>query len=145
MFWILWFSLVVILLSSVVGVFSWNGSLLEIVKIKLAKKLWMLSVIGITLGLLLFAWSVLEIMNTPSLVAKFSRVPTTPSIWMWIAILLLILGGFVVGLPTQLYQLKLTKLTRDMRQNLFYLGMFLLVISMLILIWLLIPGNQLPA
>jgi len=72
-------------------------------------------------------------------------VPTTPSIWMWIAILLLIIGGFVVGLPTQLYQLKLTKLTRDMRQNLFYLGILLLVISMLVLIWLLIPGNQLPA
>lgn len=146
MFWVLWFSLVLIFIFSIVGVFAWNGNLLELIKIKTAKKLWLLSVVGITLGLLLFIWSVATIMNTPSMILKFLTLPSaSPPLWLWCAISLLLIGGFIVGIPTQLYQLKLTKISRDMRKNLFYVGMFLLVVSVLLLIWLFIPGNQLPA
>jgi len=143
-FWLLWLGIALIFVSSVLGVLAWNGNLLELVKIKTAKKLWLVSAIGITLGLILFVYSILTIMNTPDMFIKFSTVNQTPS-WMWLAILLLLVGGFVVGIPTQLYQLKFVKLSKDTRRNLFYLGMILLVISVLLVILLLLPGNQLPA
>jgi hypothetical protein len=144
MFWVLWLGIALIFVSSVVGVLAWNGNLLELVKIKTAKNLWLVSAIGITVGLILFVYSILTIMNTPDMVIKFSTVNQTPS-WMWLAILLLVVGGFVVGIPTQLYQLKFVKLSRYSRRNIFYLGMIILVISVLLVIWLLLPGNQLPA
>jgi uncharacterized membrane protein len=88
----------------------------------------------------------MTIVNTPALISKFSAIyQSSPPVWIWIAIFLLLLGGFIVGIPTQLYQLKFTRLSREMRENLFYLGMLLLTLSVLTLIWLLIPGNQLPA
>ncbi len=146
MFWVLWLSLVMIFISSIMGVYSWNGILLELVKIKTAKKLWLLSAVLVLIGLLLFIWSIATIANTPALISKFSNFyQTSPPVWVWTAVFLLLLGGFIIGVPTQLYQLKLAKLSRDMRKNLFYLGMLLLVLSILILIWLLVPGNQLPA
>ncbi|MCX6777150.1 MAG: hypothetical protein NTY73_04265 [Candidatus Micrarchaeota archaeon] len=144
MFWILWLGIALIFVSSVIGVLAWNGNLLELVKIKTAKNLWLISAIGITLGLILFICSIFTIMNTPDLLIKFSTVNQTPS-WMWLAILMLLVGGFIIGIPTQLYQLKFVKLSRYKRRNLFYLGMVLLVISVLLVIWLLLPGNQLPA
>lgn len=146
MFWVLWLSLVLIFLSSIIGVYAWNGVLLEIVKIKNAKNLWLASAVMVLLGFLLFIWSISEIVGTPALMIKFLTVyQTSPPVWIWAAIFMLLLGGFIIGIPTQLYQLKFAKLTREMRKNLFYLGMLLLVVSVLILIWLLVPGNQLPA
>lgn len=146
MFWVLWLSLVLIFISSIIGVYAWNGVLLEIVKIKDAKNLWLASAIMVIIGFLLFIWSISEIVGTPALMLKFLTVyQTSPPVSIWVAIFMLLLGGFIIGIPTQLYQLKFTKLTKDMRKNLFYLGMLLLVISVLILIWLLMPGNQLPA
>jgi len=146
MFWVLWLSLVLIFLSSIIGVYAWNGVLLEIVKIKNAKNLWLASAVMVVIGFLLFIWSISEIVGTPALMSKFLTVyQTSPPVWIWAAIFMLFLGGFIIGIPTQLYQLKFAKLTRDMRNNLFYLGMLLLVVSVLILIWLLMPGNQLPA
>lgn len=145
MFWVLWFSLVVIMLSSGVGVFAWNGNLLDIVRTKTAKNMWILSVVGITIGLILFLVSVFTILNTPSLVVKFSSVVPSPQGWVWLAVILLLAGGFVVGVPTQVYQLKLARISPHTRRNLFYGGMLLLLLGVLLLIWLLLPGNQLPA
>lgn len=146
MFWVLWLGIALIFISSVVGVFAWNGNLMELVKIKTAKNLWIISTVGITLGLLLFVYSIFTIINTPSMLIKFSNVSQNPTPGlMWLAILLLLVGGFVVGIPTQLYQLKFVKLSRDSRKNVFYLGIVLLAISVLLMIWLLMPGNQLPA
>jgi hypothetical protein len=146
MFWILWLSLILIFISSIIGVYAWNGVLLEIVKIKDAKKLWLISAVMVFIGLLLFIWSIATIVSTPDLLTKFSTVyQTSPPLWIWTALFFLLLGGFVIGVPTQLYQLKFTKLSKDSRKNLFYCGILLLALSVLILIWLLMPGNQLPA
>ncbi|NYZ76046.1 hypothetical protein H0N98_02235 [Candidatus Micrarchaeota archaeon] len=146
MFWVVWLSLTLIFISSIIGIYSWNGILLELVKIKTAKKLWVISAVMVLIGLLLFIWSIATIVNTPSLVDKFSTFYTTsPPVLVWTAVFLLLLGGFIIGVPTQLYQLKFTKLSKDMRNNLFYVGMLLLVLSVILLIWLLMPGNQLPA
>ncbi|MEM3556226.1 MAG: hypothetical protein QXF56_05900 [Candidatus Micrarchaeia archaeon] len=145
MFWVLWFSLVVIMVSSIAGVFAWNGNLLEVVRIKTAKNLWLLSVVGIAIGLILFLISVFTILNTPSMIIKFSSIPPSPPFWIWIAVILLIAGGLVVGVPTQVYQLKLAKITTKTRTNLFYVGMAILALGVLLLIWLLLPGNQLPS
>ena len=144
MFWLLWLGIALIFESSVIGVLAWNGNLLEIVKIKTAKNLWLLSAVGITIGLILFVYSIATILNTPAMVVKFSAVNQTPD-WMWLAILLLLVGGFVIGIPTQLYQLKFVKLSRRSRERIFYAGIVLLVVSVLLLVWLLLPGNQLPA
>ena len=146
MFWVLWLGIILIFISSILGVFAWNGSLMELVKIKTAKNLWILSAAGITLGLLLFIYSIASILNTPALIIKFSTVSQNPTpVWMWLAILLLLAGGFIVGIPTQLYQLKFVKLSRESRKNIFYLGIIVLAISVLLIVWLLMPGNQLPA
>jgi len=146
MFWVLWLGIALIFISSVLGVFAWNGNLMELVKIKTAKNLWIISAVGITLGLLLFIYSIFTIINTPSMLIKFSNVSQNPTPGlMWLAILLLLVGGFVVGIPTQLYQLKFVKISRDSRKNIFYLGIILLAISVLLMTWLLMPGNQLPA
>jgi|GEM_PF-2580599 len=145
MFWVLWFSLVVLLLSSLAGVFAWNGNLLELVKIKTARNLWVISAVGIAIGLILFLLSATTIINNPALVVKFSNLPAAPSIWMWCAVLLLLAGGFIVGVPTQVHQLKLARLSREFRSNVFYFGVVLILLGVLLLIWLLLPGNQLPA
>ena len=146
MFWVLWLSLALIFISSIMGGYAWNGILLELVKIKTAKKLWLISAFMVLVGFLLFIWSIATITSTPELVSKFSTLyQTQPPVWIWTALFLLFLGGFMIGIPTQLYQLKFAKLSRDLRKNLFYLGMVLLVLSIIILIWLLLPGNQLPA
>jgi uncharacterized protein with PQ loop repeat len=146
MFWVLWLSLTLVFISSIIGIYGWNGTLLELVKIKTAKKLWLTSAVIGAIGLILFIWSTWTIMNTPALIGKFSDIyQSSPPVWVWTAIFLLLLGGFMIGIPTQLYQLKFTKMSRDARKNIFYLGMLLLALSVLILIWLLVPGNQLPA
>ena len=146
MFWVLWLSLTLIFVSSIIGIYAWNVILLEIVKIKTAKKLWVISAVIVILGLLLFIWSVGTIAGTPALVDKFSTVSQNyPPVWVWTAMFFLLLGGFIIGVPTQLYQLKFAKISTEARRNLFHIGMLLLVLSVLILVWLLIPGNQLPA
>lgn len=146
MFWILWLGLLLIFISSVIGVYAWDGVLLELVKIKTAKNLWITSAVLVVLGLLLFIWSLMTITNDPMLSYQLLTLyQTSPPVLVWVAILFLLLGGFIIGVPTQLYQLKFTRLSKDTRRNLFYLGMLLLVLSLLLLLWLLLPGNQLPA
>jgi hypothetical protein len=146
MFWILWLSLTLIFISSIIGIYAWNGILLEVVKIKTAKKLWVVSAVAVIIGLLLFIWSVGTIAGTPALVDKFSTLSQNyPPLWIWTAMFFLLLSGFIIGVPTQLYQLKFAKLSLDLRRNLFRVGMLLLALSIIILIWLLMPGNQLPS
>lgn len=146
MFWLLWIGMAIIFAASLLSVYAWNGRLLEVVDVKTAKKNWTYSVLGMFIGVLIFLVSDYYIITNPELAMKLSyaRDQSIPNLF-WLAVVLLLLGGFVIGFPTQLYKLEFKKYPKEYRRRVFYMGLALLGLGLLLFALLLMPGSLLPA
>jgi drug/metabolite transporter (DMT)-like permease len=136
----------IIFAASLLSVYAWNGRLLEVVDVKTAKKNWTYSVLGMFIGVLIFLVSDYYIITNPELAMKLSyaRDQSIPNLF-WLAVVLLLLGGFVIGFPTQLYKLEFKKYPKEYRRRVFYMGLALLGLGLLLFALLLMPGSLLPA
>jgi len=132
--------MLIIFMSSFLGIYAWNGRLLEIVNVKTAKRNWIYSIIGIAIGLIISIIAGYYIMVTPELALELSTAKGTVPNMFWLTIFLLFLGGFIIGTTTQLYKLEFKKFAKENRKRLFYIGMILLGLGLFLLIVLLIPN-----